>query len=145
MHQHCAQRSNIKIKTNVIQLRSLPKISELTATVIVTPKISMTTWIVVLECAGSIPKYFMKNGNKAPIQILMKTIVQREAVIASVSGKGTPKNKARPSPEAARIKLKHIAIFSSVIRNLRLEWSCNVPSANSRITDEIAEKRQYKL
>jgi hypothetical protein len=40
----------------------------------VTPKMSMRTWMVVELCAGSIPKYRMTNGKTAPIMTDKKTI-----------------------------------------------------------------------
>ena len=51
-----------------------------------TPNISIITWIVVDECAGSIFNFSKSNGKTAPKQILIKTIKDSAIVTVIASG-----------------------------------------------------------
>ena len=51
-----------------------------------TPKISIITWIVVDECAGSIFNFSKSNGKTAPKQILINTIKDNAIVTVIASG-----------------------------------------------------------
>lgn len=55
------------------------KIARDTTTANRTPNISIITWMVVEECAGSMPNHSNMSGRIAPRQILLKTIKARAA------------------------------------------------------------------
>ena len=88
-----------------------------TTTARTTPKISITTWMVVELCAGSTRSFFMINGKIAPKQTLLKTIIARAAVTASVSGNGVRKAAARIKPAEDKIPDRAPAIFNSRVKN----------------------------
>jgi hypothetical protein len=50
-----------------------------TTTARTTPRISIITWMVVEECAGSMPNHSSIRGRMAPRQMLLKTIRARAA------------------------------------------------------------------
>ncbi len=110
------------------------RIDVLTMTVNTTPKISITTCIVVELCAGSTSSFFKNNGNIAPRHILLNTIKASADVIAMVSGRGVRKITARKNPAAERRTESAQAILNSRLRNCFCVLSFNVPRARPRIT-----------
>ena len=59
-----------------------PKTKLLTPTVMVTPNISINTWMVVELCAGSIPTNRIASGKVAPKITETNTIRKSEEVMA---------------------------------------------------------------
>ena len=59
----------------------------------------MITWMVVDECAGSIPMERIPSGRVAPRTMLIITIEHKLVVMAIVSANGTRKIAARMQPE----------------------------------------------
>lgn len=114
--------------------KGLSKIRPEIATAKSTPKISITTWIVVELCAGSTPILCSINGSTAPRQILLKTINIKLAVTAIVSGKGVRNAAARRNPAKLRMELNATAIFTSRLKNCPCVFSFRVPSAIPRMT-----------
>ena len=51
---------------------------------------SMMTCIVVLACAGSMPKPLKNNGRAAPMRMLVMTTTNSETAIAMASPKSVP-------------------------------------------------------
>ena len=74
-------------------------------TVIATPRMSINTWIVVLECAGSILTYFMSKGRMVPKKIDDATMMTRDAVMANVSATGVRNTAALMQPAMPRTAL----------------------------------------
>ncbi len=89
----------------------------LTMTVSTTPRMSMITCIVVELWAGSTPILLKISGKIAPKQILVKTMIARADVTATVSAKGVLKAVARMNPANDRMILRAHAILNSRFRN----------------------------
>jgi len=85
----------------------------LTNTVRTTPRMSITTWIMVELWAGSISSIFRKSGNTAPRQTLVKTIRANAKVTARVSANGVLNMMARRKPATERTALKAREILNS--------------------------------
>mmetsp|Transcript_21192 Transcript_21192/g.60508 ORF Transcript_21192/g.60508 Transcript_21192/m.60508 type:complete len:233 (+) Transcript_21192:253-951(+) len=107
-------------------------------TVTVTPSISIITWMVVLECAGSMWTIFITNGRVAPIATDMNTIMNRLLVMATVSTIGTLKTMARMNPANPSRQLKLVPINNSSRRNCLVFPSWTVPIAKPRMTRTLA-------
>ena len=108
--------------------------SELTQTVMETPRMSMTTWIVVEEWAGSMPSFFIPRGINAPRMMLMMTIMKRLVVIARVSRKGVIKIAARIHPAVPNIRLSAVPMITSRPKTALVLESSMVPTARPLIT-----------
>ena len=109
-----------------------------TITVTKTPKISITTCIVVELCAGSTSQTYCKNkGNIVPNVTLVNTIQNNDVVMAIVSCMGVANNIALINPA---MDSKMDSITANCISFFRKDWSwCldfmfNVPNAKDRIT-----------
>lgn len=105
-----------------------------TNTVIKTPDMSMMTCIVVLECAGSIWKYFNMRGRIAPTTIEERTIKNNANVMAMVSEMEVSEEvNARKRPTKLNKQDMDMAIMSSRRSTRRTVLSLRVPTAIPRM------------
>ena len=90
---------------------------------------SITTWMVVLLCAGSTPILCRPKGRTAPRQTDERTMTPSASVTATVSGSGVWNATARTKPAIEIIEDSATAMRSSRYKNLPRVSGLSVPSA----------------